>query len=113
MRACPTGWHLSTNAEWNALINAVGSSTAGTRLKAGSPDWDGSDAFGFSALPGGCRFNDGSFSYLGSNGYWWTATEHDAGIAYYKDMYTGGALMVGSITFNYKEGGYSVRCVQD
>jgi hypothetical protein len=30
---CPTGWHLPSDAEWDALITAVGGpSTAGTKL---------------------------------------------------------------------------------
>src|SRR5574344_2402265 len=53
--ACPTGWHIPTSAEWTTLENAVGgSSTAGTKLKSTS-GWsnsgNGTDTYGFSALP--------------------------------------------------------------
>ena len=55
-KLCPTGWHVSTDAEWTALTDYVGGySIAGTRLKATS-GWDNSgnrtDDYGFSALPG-------------------------------------------------------------
>lgn len=62
---CPSGWHLSSRAEWETLFNAVGGqSTAGNVFKSTSGWYDsgnGSDAFGFSALPAGGRDNDGGF----------------------------------------------------
>ncbi len=57
--ACPSGWHLPTHAEWETLVTAVGGeSGAGTKLKSTSgwlKDGNGSDSFGFSALPAGER----------------------------------------------------------
>ena len=58
--ACPGGWHLPSQAEWNTLIEFVGdSATAGKILKA-TTTWsdkghykDGTDDYGFTALPGG------------------------------------------------------------
>ena len=55
--ACPAGWHIPKNAEWTTLENAVGGSiVAGTELKSVS-GWylsgNGTDAYGFSALPAG------------------------------------------------------------
>ena len=79
MKACPSGWHLPDDAEWEALITAVGGkSTAGRYLKATS-GWDnngnGEDKFGFSALPGGFGsvggFGGFSVGDVGSAGYWW------------------------------------------
>jgi len=32
---------------------------------------------GFTALPGGLRYTDGSFNKIGTYGNWWTATEYD------------------------------------
>jgi uncharacterized protein (TIGR02145 family) len=76
---CPSGWHLPTKAEYETLDNAVGgSSTAGTKLKAKS-GWNsggnGTDDYGFSALPGGCGNSDGYFDYVGYSGGWWSASE--------------------------------------
>jgi uncharacterized protein (TIGR02145 family) len=52
---CPNGWHIPSNADWDKLMEFVGGE-AGTRLKARN-GWDGSgdgtDDYGFSALPGG------------------------------------------------------------
>ncbi|WP_275976887.1 FISUMP domain-containing protein, partial [Fibrobacter sp. HC4] len=54
---CPSGWHLPTYDEWQTLFKAVGgSSAAGEALKSGS-GWsgngNGTDTYGFSALPAG------------------------------------------------------------
>jgi uncharacterized protein (TIGR02145 family) len=113
--ACPSGWHLPSDAEWTALTDFVGgSSTAGTKLKANSVLWStntGTDEFGFSALPGGYGYSNGDFNYAGYGGYWWSATEHGASDAYYRYM---GYYCADVYRFNdSKTGLFSVRCVQD
>jgi uncharacterized protein (TIGR02145 family) len=69
--ACPIGWHLPDEAEWNDLIIFAGNTSAGTKLKSKSPDWDGTNDYGFSALPGGQGNNSQKFQDLGSTGTWW------------------------------------------
>jgi uncharacterized protein (TIGR02145 family)/uncharacterized repeat protein (TIGR02543 family) len=108
---CPYGWHLPSRQEWNNLVTAVGS-PAGTKLKSRS-GWNnnGTDDFGFSALPGSYRGSDGSFSGAGNYGYWWTATEDGSDYAYYRYMYY-------YIDYVREDGydksyGRSVRCVKD
>jgi len=52
--ACPTGWHVPTLEEWNVLFKYVGGrDVAGKKLKAtiGWYDEEGTDDYGFSALP--------------------------------------------------------------
>jgi uncharacterized protein (TIGR02145 family) len=111
---CPSGWHIPSNAEWTALTDYVGgSSTAGSKLKATS-GWynnrNGTDDYGFSALPGGDGNSGGSFSGVGRYGVWWSATDypHDA---ISRDMnYDSGSV------FNFddkKSNLFSVRCLQD
>jgi uncharacterized protein (TIGR02145 family) len=110
--ACPAGWHLPTRIEWNALVTAVGgASSAGGKLKSKSPNWNGTDDYGFSALSGGSRYPDGSVSGVGSFGYWWTATPYGASKANSWYMRTGNADVR---EYDYgKDYGFSVRCVQD
>jgi uncharacterized protein (TIGR02145 family) len=109
--ACPDGWHLPIRQEWNELVSFAGKDNADMKLKAGSPDWDGEDEFGFSALPGGVRSADGGFDGLGWYGGWWAATEGGASLAYGWHMGTGNAYVVEN--FNSKGYGLSVRCLQD
>jgi uncharacterized protein (TIGR02145 family) len=83
---CPAGWHLPTNAEWTVLGNAVGGeNVAGTALKSTS-GWNeggnGTDAYGFSALPAGCRYGDGFFNDVGDYAGFWSASEDGTGLAY-------------------------------
>jgi uncharacterized protein (TIGR02145 family) len=110
--ACPTGWHLPTRTEWSNWISNVGSSTAGTKLKAKSPDWNGTDDYGFSALPAGIRDNsNGNFESLGSRSRWWTATQNSTTNAYRRDIETDLATVPEN---NYNKNiGYSVRCMKD
>ena len=118
--ACPKGWHLPNNAEWEILIVAVGGAeTAGKYLKStsswinhGGKSGNGEDKFSFSALPGG--EGGGNFSDVGSKGNWWSAT---AGVglidAYYRGMSSEGEN-VNFWTTLYAAGGfYSVRCIQN
>jgi len=116
-KACMTGWHLPSRQEWDKLVaTAGGESAAGKKLKARS-GWsnngNGTDEYGFSALPGSFRSFDGAFFTAGKEGYWWTATEfYGGGHAYYWSMSHG---RDGVIEDNYgnKGLGFSVRCVQD
>ena len=113
---CPEGWHLPSKTEWNTLFTAVGGrSTAGKVLKS-QTGWDdsgnGTDAFGFSALPAGYRNSTGDYANEGYIANFWSSTEDYINSAnsvylYYSDV---GAYL--SYTY-YKNYGRSVRCVKD
>jgi uncharacterized protein (TIGR02145 family) len=113
--ACPKGWHLPSDAEWTALTDfAGGSSNAGKKLKSAS-GWsnngNGTDEFGFSALPGGNGNSNGSFDNVGGYGNWWSSTEGGASYAYGRGM-----SYVNANVDRYDDGKaelYSVRCAQD
>ena len=114
---CPSGWHLPTYDEWRTLFKAVGgSSAAGKALKSGS-GWyrngNGTDAYGFSALPAGYRNYDGYFYNAGSYADFWSASqgEYSSDYAYgmYLLYYDGSAYMGGYIKYD----AFSVRCLQN
>jgi len=113
--ACQSvGMRLPTRVEWNDLVDAVGES-AGKKLKARSGwynDGNGTDDYGFSALPGGYSYSYGNFGYAGNCGRWWTATEHGDNDAYYLGMYDGNDGVDEYYDLN-EYYGYSVRCVKD
>jgi uncharacterized protein (TIGR02145 family) len=120
--ACLNGWHLPSKEEWDNLVEvAGGKKIAGKKLKS-KTGWNkrkygtsgnGTDGYGFSALPGGTRlYSDGSFYGAGNIGNWWSATEYGAGDAYCRGMgYDGGDRVdEDDVVKSY---GFSVRCVQD
>jgi len=111
---CPSGWHLPSDEEWTTLTDYVGGdSTAGTKLKATS-GWtnsgNGTDDFGFSALPGG-NGNGTGFGIVGDYGYWWSRTESDATYAYRRIMRYHNSD-VGRYSSS-KSNLFSVRCLRD
>jgi len=118
---CPTGWHLPSRDEWGALAIAAGGTgtygadgAVGKALKSTS-GWNGNgngtDSFGFSALPGGYRSFGGGFYDAGNRGHWWTATEAGSGNPYYRYLYYN-YDKVGEYNEN-KSYGFSVRCRED
>jgi uncharacterized protein (TIGR02145 family) len=121
---CPSGWHIPTNADWDELYRYADgtngtespylSPTAGEFLKATSgwySNGNGTDAHGFSALPGGYGISDGDFTTVGYGGYWWSASEDSSYRAYRRDMYY---IYEDAGWNNYlKDGLFSVRCLQD
>ncbi len=117
-KACPSGWHLPSDGEWEVLAEAVGGGeVAGKKLKAksgwntGSGYVPGTDDYGFSALPGGNGYSDGYFYYVGNYGFWWSATEYDSDYAWSRYM-DYGSSDVGR-DYGNKSGLFSVRCLQD
>jgi uncharacterized protein (TIGR02145 family) len=127
LKVCPKGWHLPSNEEWDKLYrfvdgdtgteNSYKSETAGKHLKAKS-GWNddddgknGTDKYGFSALPGGLYFN-GSFDRVGDYGYWYSASEYEyfSSLAYYRFMYDYDDAYS---NFGPKFDLFSVRCLQD
>ena len=107
----PKGWEVPSDAEWTQLTDFVGSNP-GTKLKAKS-GWsrNGTDDYGFSALPGGVRSRSGKFGYVGNKGYWWSSTETSAYDVWHRGMhYKLSGVSRGNFS---KSSGFSVRCVRD
>ncbi len=116
---CPTGWHVPTDAEWTTLTTYLGGeSVAGGKLKETgtthwlSPNTGATNETGFTALPGGNRYGDGSFDNIGGDGNWWSSTEYSTTTpAWYRLMHYSGATVYRG--YNDKQSGFSVRCVRD
>ncbi|NLB63101.1 MAG: hypothetical protein GX801_03215, partial [Fibrobacter sp.] len=113
LTACPAGWHLPTEEEWNILYNYIGSG-AKDKLKSDNL-WDGyangTDDYGFSALPGGYyiveRSGYGIFGYEFQDARWWGGTEKNLLESY-------GQIINSTITPSSNIGkhhGLAVRCV--
>ena len=133
MSACPSGWHLPDTTEWKTLSNAVGGdSAAGHVLMSiyGWPNGNGTDAFGFSALPAGVwspafPFWDEEARYAGEGEgtNFWSSTESDYWPGEDDNDGVCAIFLTGSqkdfarwgLVENGKEDAYrrSVRCVKD
>ena len=101
LNACPDGWHLPTDLEWIGLELYLGmtpidvikegnrGTNEGSRMKA-TWGWEfntwmdkygnGTNEIGFTALPGGLRWNeyrDLPSEFIGSlhSGFWWSVTK--------------------------------------
>lgn len=128
---CPTGWFVPSDEDWINLEVYLGMSqndanALGWRGEVGfdlkeAEGWvgegNGSNASGFSALPGGWRNDSGNFYSAGSQAVFWTSTQDNAW-AFKRQLnssYGSGesdgiyrhSLLV------YQKNGFSVRCIQD
>ena len=127
---CPLNWHVPAYSDWNKLVKSIDSgadttgaiqqsTTAGLKMKStGTTYWNfestgTNNSSGFSALPGGYRDsgNDGSFSDVRFNAYFWSATE--------ESFYNAFSLSLNFNTGivyrlrNEKLSGISIRCLKD
>jgi len=124
LTACPSGWHLPSDDEWCTLTqyidptvncNATGYSgtDAGYKMKSTSgwySNGNGSNAYGYSALPGGYRNNNGNFYYIEKYALFWSSPENGT-YAWYRHLdYSYGKVYRNNLTQVY---GFSVRCVKD
>ncbi len=111
----PQGYHLPGDAEWTTLTKFLGGEeAAGTKMKS-SVGWEkndnGTNTSGFTGLPGGYRYYDGTFFSIGSNGSWWSSTKSRAKIAWYRNMVSSSGDINRRNTS--KRNGFSVRCIKD
>lgn len=114
---CPTGWHVPSVTEWTTLLTHIGGYEGGGKLKeTGTTHWmtpntGATDEIGFTALPGGYRYNNGTFYELGEQGYWWSSTLLNATQAYNFHLSSANTRLGQSA--DDKEYGYSCRCIKD
>lgn len=115
---CPSGWHVSTNAEWQTAETYLGGSyIAGGKMKEAatlhwlSPNTGATNSTGFTGLPGGMRDPANNFQYIRENGLWWTPTAYNSSMAWSTYMW----YLFAGVDHNpgTKKYGFSVRCVKD
>ena len=131
---CPNGWHVPNNDDWIELIQAISpKETIGKQLKS-QTGWNsdkngvsgnGSDDYGFSAIPVGGRYqlrNSQGFMDDGKYAYFWSASEWDVRILGHADENNDGSTHIFGMqynddrmmgTFAAKRQGMSIRCVKD
>jgi uncharacterized protein (TIGR02145 family) len=127
-KLAPAGWHIPTDAEWDTLQNFLiangykyDSTIKGndvSRSLSSKIYWLNDQASninnyntnGFSAIPGGCRNYNGVF-LDSNNGYWWSATEFDESIVWFRYIIYYSRYL--GRYYYHKEYGLSVRLVRD
>lgn len=103
-KACPSGWHLPNEEEWDELITFLGGEDqAGTLMKVGGKS-------GFNALLAGLSDTRG-FSLIGYCGGFWSSTPYDKTHAWYYYLNNRDGLV--TKTYFNTSYGFSVRCVKD
>lgn len=121
--ACPKGWHIPSEVEWDNMVATIGGSkVAGDKLKS-TTGWLGShagatDEYGFSALPGGIKDSTGRYLNATRNAVFWTSNASNTN-AFFMDE----AAFYKSISWDYPyvwDGrarkaawAFSCRCVKD
>ncbi len=128
----PPGWHVATEKDWAELEAFIGmnesdiSSTNWRGLKHGDnlkesyqkrswilrKDIWGSDDFGFTAKPCGCRIANGNFCdpFARTQGFWWTSTIN-INEAWFRNLdYKKSQIFRATAPKTY---GMAIRCVKD
>jgi uncharacterized protein (TIGR02145 family) len=123
-KLCPQGWHIPTDEEWSQLstylgsntgikMKSTGNSTDGTGLwkKLTSSNREGTNESGFTGLPGGRRYDNGTFHNIVSYGYWWSSTEDSPSYAGSRNLNYSNSSVYGY--YGNKRDGFSCRCLRD
>ena len=112
-KALGGGWHLPTNKEWQQMASSFGGvwgdsrdsgRTAYTALTSGGTT-------GFNALFGGSRDPDSVYRRMEAHGFYWTATQSEAGTAWFYNFGKNGQML--NRHEGEKERAASVRCVRE
>ena len=119
----PQGWHIPSDAEWTILTDFLGgASVAGGKMKstgtsqAGTGLWESpneaaTNESGFTGLPAGSRYLNGTFGDIGYGGFWWSSSESSTAGAWFRVLAYDSDY---ADRVNYlKEDGFSVRCLRD
>lgn len=111
----PEGWKIPSDEDWTRLTDFLGGEDdAGTKMKSIS-GWEddgeeGTNESGFSGLPGGGRYNYGTFGDIGEFGVWWSSTEKDTNVAWTRNLNNSDGFV--SRGFSDKRISLSVRCLR-
>jgi len=135
---CPTGWHIPSDAEWDTLESYLGGPMQSAKalmttdtLASSTVSWNflnwnniwnfATNSSGFSALPGGHRDDNGDFSGLNYQGFFWSSSIepkwNDPNSFWRKYRLLQYSSLDGSVYLHHGNGnpttGFSVRCLRD
>ena len=109
---CPNGWHIPDTTEWRVLFDAVGGQSIAAKVLK-SLNWNsgnGTDIYGFAALPAGYTSNFGHDIYEGEAAFFWSSpdnTSYRRGISMYNNR--DDAVWASGSAIEHR----SVRCIKN
>jgi uncharacterized protein (TIGR02145 family) len=120
-KICPAGWHLPSHQEWKKVSDFLDDQVGEKMKEIGDAHWNGPDAVvrgesGFNAIAAGCKSIDPSgrthFNGVRDFAYFWSSTTATpASKAWCRYISSTDDIL--HPFENWKEWGYSVRCVKD
>lgn len=113
---CPDGWHVSNQSDVERLFSAVGGQSVAAKALKSKTGWrktsfNGTDQFGFTALPSGYKYSDSAYSLEGFYAVFWSSTESDSTRAY--SMKLSEDNIDAELGYFVKNAAASIRCVKD
>jgi uncharacterized protein (TIGR02145 family) len=116
-RICPDGWHVPSKDEWETLKDFGDDplKAGGILKESGTDHWltpnkGATNTTGFSALPAGIRYYEGTFASSGTFTGFWSSDETE-NEEYFTGLYHSDAGFV--IDHKDKRYGFSIRCVKN
>ncbi len=108
INACPAGWRLPSQQDFENLLTAYG----GDGTKAYKALISGRNGSFGGQLGGYYLGKSQAFYYLSINGYFWSSTPGDSVYSWYLQLYGGDSRKAEMDNYE-REDGQSVRCLQD
>ena len=110
---CPAGWHIPDSTEWATLKTWVDNDNGGEENDEGrslksvsgwSDGGNGTNEYGFNALPGGTAWYNGAANDVGTRAKWWATSAAINLAAERQDLGNDGSP---------RSKGLSIRCIKD
>jgi uncharacterized protein (TIGR02145 family) len=132
-KLAPLGWHIPNITEWLTLTEYLENNGYGYNEKvkiaksmAAASGWKVSTGIGavgndqktnnrsgFTALPGGCRLDNGQFYKIDNSAYWWSSSLWGSGTDDARGVSLASYDTNLTRFYNNKIFGFSVRCLKD
>lgn len=110
---CPSGWHVPSDAEWDALEIAIGGPAVGSAMKS-TTGWNSSvnntNSSGFNAFPAN-GYYPSTFYSLGVYAYFWSSTEQSTNYVWYRHLDDADTIL--DRNYANKDYSHSCRCVEN
>ena len=105
--ACPNGWHLPSEQEFQKLLDFTIGEKQSYSMLADNSLWNGKNSSGFSAVPAGVKTFD-VYGGKGSSAFFWSSSQNSVGFATTLSLFDETAFLSPERYYHK----HSVRCIQ-